>query len=329
MWAYIARRILWTIPIALGIVILTFCLFTYVAPDPARLLVGKYASPEKLEAQREKMGLNKPRWFDFAAVRRPAQSGRPAGIAGVIDTQFFDTLLWRLPDSEHYHKPLTLLIAEKGPISLSIQLPIFIIELGVQLILALICAQYRGRWPDTTITFGAVVGMCVPALSMIVFFQWLLGFKLGLFPVAGWGGLRYAAYFGTLPIIVGVLSGIGGGTRFYRSIMLEEIYADYIRTARAKGVGQSNVLLVHVLRNAMVPVITRTVASLPFLILGALIVERMFQIPGLGYVLVEAIENQDRSIVLGMTYLVSLVYCVMLLVTDICYMLVDPRVKLQ
>jgi peptide/nickel transport system permease protein len=217
----------------------------------------------------------------------------------------------------------------KAPISAAIQIPIFIIELGVQLSLALLCASWRGRWPYVTITFLAVLGMCIPTLSIIIGLQWLLGFKLDWFPVAGWSTGVNVVHFAVLPIVVGVISGIGGGTRFYRTVMVEEIYNDYVRTARAKGVAESQVLLTHVLRNTMIPVITNTITTLPYLLLGSFLLERMFQIPGLGYVTVEAIQNEDRPIVLGMTYLISVAYCLLLLVNDILYTLVDPRVKLQ
>ena len=130
-------------------------------------------------------------------------------------------------------------------------------------------------------------------------------------------------------ILIAVVIGIGGGTRFYRTVVLEEIYSDYVRTARAKGVSNRDVLFTHVLRNAMIPVITKTVTALPGLILGALLLERIFQIPGLGNMMVEAIGNNDRAVVMGMTYVLAIIYCLLLLVTDLCYALVDPRVRLR
>ena len=322
MWAYILRRILWTVPILFGIVLITFVLFTFVAPDPARLRVGKDATPEKLRAERKKMGLDKPIWFNFPALRTGSKQD-------FFDTQFFDVVTLRLPDSDHYKKPVWELIGAKGPVSLAVQGPVFFISIGLQLILSLLCAQWRNRWPDRVITLVAVLGMCIPYLSIIVLLQWLLGFKLGLFPVAGWSPWPQMLYFVTLPVIVGVVADLGNGTRFYRTVMLEEVYNDYVRTARAKGVRQSQVLLTHVLRNALIPVITNTVTHLPYLILGSLLLERLFQIPGLGYIMVEAIFNQDRPVVLGLTFFFSVTYCLLLLVTDILYTLVDPRVKLE
>jgi peptide/nickel transport system permease protein len=327
MWSFILRRILWTVPIVTGVVLITFVLFAYVAPDPARLEAGKHATPQQLQKIRQQMRLDKPRWLNTQAAK--AVPGLGPKLAAVTDSQFVDVLLWRLPDSQHYKEPLWSLLLRKAPASLAIAGPVFFVALGIQLVLALVAAHNRGRWPDYSITFMAVLGICVPGLSVIILAQWLVGFELGWFPVAGWGRGAQIVHFAVLPILVETLVSLGGGVRFYRTVMLEEIYTDYVRTARAKGVANRDVLLVHVLRNAMIPVITNTVASLPFLLLGSLLVETMFQIPGLGNLMVEAIGNRDRSIIMGMTYAIAVVYTLMLLVTDICYALVDPRIRLQ
>jgi peptide/nickel transport system permease protein len=210
-----------------------------------------------------------------------------------------------------------------------IQIPAFVILLGLELALALYVAFRRGKWPDYTVTFLAVLGMSVPALSIYILAQWTLGQGLEWFPVAGWESGFHAIHFAALPILLSVIMGMGGGVRFYRTVMLEEVNQDYVRTARAKGIAQREIMFTHVLRNAMIPVITSTVTALPGLVLGALLLERIFQIPGLGNLMVEAIGNNDRSVVMGMTYVLSIVYCVLLLVSDICYALVDPRVRLR
>lgn len=320
MLAYAIRRILWTVPIVLGVVMITFVLFAVVAPDPARQYAGKFATPEVLESIRARMGLDKPRWFDAAALGR-------GEVAGAFDSQFFDVLLFRLPESMHWEASFWELVARKAPASMLVQVPAFLILLGAQVTLALSVAFRRGRWQDYTLTFLAVLGMSVPALSVYIAAQWLFGREWGVFPVAGWESGPAAVRFAALPILLTVLIGMGGGVRFYRTVMLEEVGADYVRTARAKGVAEREVLFTHVLRNAMIPILTSVVTALPGLVLGSLLLEQIFQIPGLGNLLVEAIGNNDRSVVMGLTYVLAILYTFLLLVTDLCYALVDPRVS--
>ena len=322
MWAYIVRRIFWTIPIVLGVMLLTFTLFTLIAKDPARQYAGKFATPQVLQSIRHQMGLDKPVWINRQATKE-------RGWSALFDSQFCDVLFFRFQKSMRYGESVGTLFWRKAPVSLAIQLPVFIIELGIQLVLALFVATNRGRWPDYVTTFLAILGMSLPALSIYLGAQWLFAAHWRIFPVAGWDVGFYAVQFAVLPIIVSVLGGIGGGTRFYRTVVLEEINADYVRTARSKGVPSRDVLLTHVLRNVMIPVLTNTVAALPGLLLGALILERLFQIPGVGGLLVESVFNNDRPVVMSITYMLSIAYCVMLLVTDICYTLVDPRVTLR
>lgn len=322
MWAYIIRRTLLTIPIVLGIVFLTFILFAVVARDPARAYAGRVKSEQQLQAVRHKMGLDKPRWVNTPAMHQ-------LGFWHLFDTQFFDTLRFHFPNSMRYQEPVWTLFKRKAPVSLAIQLPAFIIELGLQLVIALYVASRRGRAVDYTITFLSVLGLSIPALSIYLGAQWLFGGSLEWFPVAGWDSkFFYAIHFAALPILVSVLISLGGGIRFYRTIALEEMNSDYVRTARAKGVRGRDVLLTHVMRNVMVPVVTNTIVALPFLLTGALLLERLFQIPGFGGLLVDAIQSQDSPVVMAVVYTTSVAYCLMLLVTDICYAVVDPRVSL-
>ena len=322
MWAYIVRRILLTVPIVLGIVLITFVLFRVVAPDPARAHVGKNPSPEQLKATRARMGLDKPLWIDAKALAR-------GDVKKALDAQFFDVLFFRFKKSVRYEESLWTLIARKAPASMAVQVPAFIIVIGLELALALTAAARRGRMTDYTITLLSVLMLSLPPLSVYIFCQWFLGQKLGMFPIAGWDQGLYAIHFAALPILMSVVVQVGSGTRFYRTVVLEEIYSDYVRTARAKGVSNREVLFTHVLRNAMIPVITRTVTSLPGLILGALLLERIFQIPGLGNLMVESLNNQDFWIVMGLTYVLAIAYCLLLLVSDILYTLVNPQVSLK
>jgi peptide/nickel transport system permease protein len=322
MWAYIVRRILLTVPIVLGIVFITFVLFGVVAKDPARAFAGKFVSEQQLQATRARMGLNKPKWFDVKALGA-------GDVKKAFNTQLFDVLLFRFPNSVRYEESLWSLIRRKAPASMTVQLPAFLIIIGLELTLALIAASRRGRMTDYSITLLSVLLLSLPPLSVYIFSQWFFGQKLGMFPVAGWDRGIFAVHFAALPILMTVLIGIGSGTRFYRTVVLEEMYTDYVRTARAKGVSRRDVLFTHVLRNAMIPVITQTVTALPGLILGALLLERIFQIPGLGNLMVESLNNQDRPVVMGMTYILAITYCGLLLLSDILYTLVNPQVSLK
>src|SRR5437763_1232280 len=306
MLAYIARRILLTIPTVLGIVLLTFVLFSLVSKDPARAYAGKQASETTLRAIRHKMGLDKPK-----------------------TAQFFDLLFFRFPQSMRYEDSVWHLLKTKAPVSLAIQIPAFLILLGLELATALYVANHRGRFADLFVTTLSIIGMSIPALSIYLAAQWFFGATLRILPVAGWEGGFYALQFAALPILCVVFSQIGWGARFYRTVVLDELGADYVRTARAKGLPQGEVMLTHVLRNVMIPVVTNTIAALPFLILGALVLEHLFQIPGMGELIVQSIFNEDRSVVMGLVYLTSIAYCLALLVNDILYAVVDPRVSLR
>jgi peptide/nickel transport system permease protein len=307
MWVYIVRRLLLSIPILLGIVAITFLLFCFIAPDPAVAYAGKQKTPEQLAAIRHQLGTDRPKW-----------------------EQFVNILTFQFPLSLRYRESVWTLFRLKAPVSLAIQAPAFFIELALQMAIALFVAWKRATFWDYGITFISVLGISVPALSLYLAAQWIFGGWLQWFPVAGWSpGFFYALHYAVLPILVSVIVGLGGGVRFYRTIALEEINADYVRTAHAKGVSQSEVLFTHVLRNLMIPVVTQTIVTLPLLFTGAVLLERLFQIPGFGNLLVDAIHSQDQPVVMFITYSTSVIYLVMLIVTDILYTLVDPRVSLQ
>ena len=322
MWAYIARRILLTIPIVFGIVMITMFLFHGVVKDPARAYVGKFATPQALEAARARMGINKPKWFDLGALAH-------GEVKKAFNTQLFDVILFRFPDSMRYEESIWSIIKHKGPASLAIQVPAFLIMTGLELSLALLAAAKRGTWLDYIITLSAVLLLSIPPLSLYLVAQGFFGQKLGWFPVAGWDKGIYLIHFAALPMLITVVITVGHGTRLYRTVVLDEIYSDYVRTARAKGVNNREVLFTHVLRNVLIPVITNTVTTLPSLLLGALLLERIFQIPGLGGLLVEAIFNNDFPVLMGLTYILAIAYCVLQLLSDILYTVVNPQVVLR
>lgn len=322
MWAYLLRRVLLMVPTVLGVLLLTFVLFGMVNRNPARVFAGKQATADTVRAIEVKMGLDKPKFVNVAAMRE-------RGAAGLFDSQFVDLALMRFPVSMRFERPVWEILLEKAPVSLAIQLPAFAITVGAQLAVALVVAARRGSRLDAGVTALCVVSMALPALSMYLLLQWLLAVKVPVFPVAGWEPGWYAVQYAALPILCSVAIQLGWGVRFYRSVILEEVGQDYVRTARSKGVSQADTYLVHILRNVMIPVVTQTVTALPGLVFGALILERVFQIPGLGGLLVDSIEAQDRSVVMAVTYVTALMYCGALLVSDILYTLADPRVSLR
>src|SRR5579864_2296657 len=243
MWSYIIRRLLLTVPIVLGILVITFVLFNVVAPDQALVYAGKHRSVAQLQAIRHKIGTDKPKWLNVSGMKR-------GHFAELFDSQFMDVLRFRFHESLRYQEPVWSLFRRKAPVSLAIQFPAFVIVLGLQLALALFVASRRGRPIDLAVTFLSVFGMSIPPLSIYLGAQWLFAGKLEWFPVAGWGtNWFYATHFAALPILVTVIISLGGGTRFYRTVILEEINSDYVRTSRAKGVAPGEVMLTHVLRN--------------------------------------------------------------------------------
>ena len=213
--------------------------------------------------------------------------------------------------------------------SLAVTLPIFLIGLAVNITVAGILAFYRGTYLDFWGVVTCVVMMSVSILFYVIGGQWLLGKTLRLVPVSGYDTGLYAAKFVLLPVVIGVIGGIGNGVRWYRTIYLEEMGKDYVRTARAKGLPESVVLYKHMLKNAMIPILTGVVVSIPFLFIGSLVLESFFAIPGMGSFTLEAIQRQDFAIVQAMVFLGSVLYIVGLIMTDISYTLVDPRIRLE
>lgn len=211
-----------------------------------------------------------------------------------------------------------------GP-TLALTLPILVLETLIGVSLALWCAFYRGRGLDRLLVVGSVALMSVNYLVWIVGGQYVLAFRMGWFPVWGFAAWSYLI----LPVLIGTFSGLGSSVRFYRTVMLDEMYKDYVRTAFAKGVSRAGVLFRHVLPNALIPVITNVVLSIPFLYTGSLLLESFFGIPGLGYLGVNAINDGDVDVVRAVVVLGSLLYLAANLLADLCYAWVDPRVRVE
>ncbi|MEI6891453.1 MAG: ABC transporter permease [Pontiella sp.] len=246
----------------------------------------------------------------------------------------FDSQLWfyvkqlargDMGYSESQRQPVSELLKEGVLPSLSLTIPIFFIGIVVSISLSLVCAFFRDTFIDRFLVIFSVALMSINYLVYIVAGQYFLAYKHGIFPVWGYESAKYLA----LPVLIGVVSGLGSNIRFYRTVMLDEMYKDYVRTAFAKGVSKPRVLFVHVLKNAMIPIITNVVIAIPFLYTGALLLESFFGIPGLGYLGINAILSSDIDVVRALVLIGAMLFVVSNLLTDICYAAADPRVKLK
>ncbi len=326
MLNYIIRRVLYAIPIVIGVILLTTILFFYVntPDDMARKILGeKNITPEIIENWKRDKGYNLPVFINLDE----------GGIAAVTQTIFFQKslpLLWfEFGTSDRNNISIGNEIRKRMWASLAIGVPIFTVGILVNLTFAMLLAFFRGTYLDLWGVILCVIMMSVSTLFYIIGGQYLLGKTLRLFPISGYDSGLHSIKFIILPVIIGIFSAIGGGVRFYRTVFLEEINKDYIRTARAKGLSETAVLFKHGLKNAMIPILTNVVVSIPFLFYGSLIMEAFFAIPGLGSFTIDAIQAQDFAIVRSMVYLGSIMYIAGLILTDISYTLVDPRIRLE
>ena len=313
MTAYIIRRLLYTIPIVFGVLLITFVLFNVVGGDVSDQIAGKAASKETIAEIRKEYGWDKPLFF-------------------ALDSQFNRHLInaakFDFGRSWNDREMVIDKIKQGAGPSLSLTVPMFFGTVLISISLALVVAFLRGTIFDILAVLLCVAGMSLPFLSFILFGQYFLAFKWGLFPVFYWPDLSTAQYV-TLPVLIGIAAGLGGELRFFRTVMLDEIRNDYVRTAFAKGLSPARVLFKHVLKNAMIPIITQVILAIPFLFLGSLLLERFFGIPGLGYLMVEAIGARDFQVIGAMTYIGAILFVAFNLITDICYALVDPRISLE
>jgi len=325
MMAYILRRALYAIPILIGVNVLTFLLFFVVnSPDDmARMNLGqKRVTPDAVENWKQERGYHLPLLYNA--------SGQ--GAARLTDTIFFQksVKLFKFDfGSSDSGRDIGYDISQRMWPSLAIAVPVLLVGLLVNISYALLIAFFRATYIDFWSVVLCVVMMSISGLFYIIGGQYLVGKLLHLVPISGYDTGFNSIKFLVLPAIIGVIGGIGSGTRWYRTLFLEEINKDYVRTARAKGLSETVVLFRHVLRNALIPILTGVVVVLPLLFMGSLITESFFGIPGLGSYTIDAINRQDFAIVRSMVFLGSVLYILGLLMTDISYTLVDPRVRLS
>jgi len=325
MLAYIVRRTLYAIPILIGVNLLTFWLFFVVnsPEDMARMQLGmKRVTPEAIEKWKDDHGYGKPLMFNSDAK----------GLDTVTNTIFYEKSVRLFVfdfGSADDGRNIGHDIRQRMKPSLALAIPVFIIGLLVNITFALIIAFFRATYVDYTAVILSVMLMSISALFYIIGGQFLISKMLHLVPISGYEGGWSSIKFLILPVFIGIIGGIGSGTRWFRTIFLEEINKDYVRTARAKGLAERVVLFKHVLKNAMIPILTGVVVTIPLLFMGSLITESFFGIPGLGSYTIDAIRSQDFAIVRSMVFLGSVLYIIGLLLTDLSYTLVDPRVRLS
>jgi peptide/nickel transport system permease protein len=282
----------------------------------------KRVTPEAVEVWKRERGYDKPLLYNPDA----------AGFLSLTDTVFFQKSLklFRFEfGSSDGGRDIGYDISQRMWPSLAIAIPVLLVGLAVNVSFALLIVLFRATYVDFVSVVLCVAMMSVSGLFYIIGGQFLLGKLLHLVPISGYDTGVAAWKFLILPVIVGVIGGIGAGTRWYRTLFLEEISRDYVRTARGKGLGERWVLFVHVLKNALIPILTGVVVILPLLFMGSLITESFFGIPGLGSYTIDAINSQDFAIVRAMVFLGSVLYILGLVLTDISYTLVDPRVRLS
>jgi peptide/nickel transport system permease protein len=325
MTDYIIRRLLYALPLLLGINILTFVLFFVIntPEDMARMHLGqKHVTAEAIEKWKHERGYDQPLFWN----------GRAEGAKQVTQTIFYQKSLglfvFRFGRSDA-GRDIGADIAQRMWPSLAIAVPSLLVGLAVDISLALLLVFFRLTYLEFWGVAVCVALMSVSTLFYIIGGQFVVGKLLQLTPISGYDGGWNALRFILLPVAIGVIAGIGSGVRWYRTLFLEEVEKDYVRMARAKGLSEARVLFSHVLKNAMIPILTGVVVVLPLLFTGSLITESFFAIPGLGSYTLDAINQQDFAIVRSMVFLGSVLYIIGLLLTDISYTLVDPRVKLN
>ncbi|MEX8496861.1 MAG: ABC transporter permease [Leptothrix ochracea] len=312
MKAYLWRRLGQSVPTLLGVVLLVFGLFKGFGGDPAEILGGLNASAAQVQQIRTQLGLDQPLWMQL----------------GLFLKQVL-TLDWGL--SWATHEPVSQLLASRLPATLTVMLPILLLDTTLATLLALAVAAVRGSLTDRLLMVLTTVALSISFLVYIIVGQWLLAFELGWFPVQGWSSSLWTnlALYAPLPVLLAVLVGVSPQTRLYRSFILEEIGQDYVRTARAKGLGERAVLLRHVLRNALIPIVANVSVQLPGVFVGSFLIETFFSIPGLGREVLLAVNRSDYPVIQAVTVYLALLTMGINLLTDVLYRLIDPRVVLR
>jgi len=325
MFAYVVRRALYAIPILIGVNLITFLLFFVVntPDDMARMQLGaKRITPEAIAKWKQERGYDRPLLFNEDKT----------GLRMLTDTIFYEKSVrlfaFDFGAAEDNRDIANEIGMRMGP-SLALAIPVFLVGLAVNITFAMFMAFFRATYLDFWGVVLCVAMMSISTLFYIIGGQYVASKLWHLVPISGYQDGFDAAKFLVLPVLIGVVGGIGSGGRWYRTLFLEEMGKDYVRTARAKGLAESVVLFRHVLKNAMIPILTGVVVVIPLLFMGSLLSESFFGIPGLGSYTIDAIQAQDFAVVRSMVFIGSLLYILGLLLTDLSYTVVDPRIRLQ
>lgn len=325
MLAYIIRRVLYAIPILIGVNLLTFALFFIVntPDDMARMQLGaKRVTPEAINKWKEERGYDKPLLWNSSKN----------DLEIITSTIFYEKSVrlfaFDFGAAEDKRDIAHEIRTRMGP-SLALAIPALLVGLAVNITFAMFMAFFRATYLDVWGVVLCVAMMSISTLFYIIGGQYIASKLWHLVPISGYGGGLDSARFVILPVVIGVIGGLGSGGRWYRTLFLEEMGRDYVRTARAKGLAESVVLFRHVLKNAMIPILTGVVVVIPLLFMGSLLTESFFGIPGLGSYTIDAIQAQDFAVVRSMVFIGSVLYIFGLLLTDVSYTLVDPRIALR
>ncbi len=312
MTAYVIRRLWQMIPTLAGVILLIFILFNWVGGDPAHVLAGKISNPEQIENIRKQLGVDQPYWYQLWVF-----------VKQVFTFDFGRS--WSTNEEVS-----RILVTRVGP-TLTIMVPVLVIETILAVTFAVMVAYVRGTVIDRGIMTVCTTVMSISFLVYIIFFQWLFGFILGWFPVQGWSESfwRNLTNYAPLPIMLAVAVGLAPSLRLYRSFFLDEINQDYVRTARAKGVPEKVVMMKHVMRNALIPILTNIGIALPGVFVGSFLLEVFFSIPGLGREIITAVNRSDFPVIKAVTVYLAVLTMLVNLMVDVMYKLVDPRVSFK
>ncbi len=312
MAAYLIRRLWQMIPTLFGVVLLVFLLFKGFGGDPAEILGGLNATQSQVDAIRQQLGLNEPLWTQF-----------------FIFVKQIVTFDWG--KSWATNEAVSHLFATRLPATLTVMLPILILDTLLAIPFAMGVAYVRGSLTDRSIMVLTTVALSISFLVYVIVGQYVFAFQLGLFPVQGWSDSVWTnlRVYAPLPVLLAVAVSLAPTTRLYRTFFLDEIGHDYVRTARAKGLTEPVILLKHVLRNAMIPILTNVAVALPSIFVGSFLIEVFFSIPGLGREILLAVNRSDYPVIQAFAIYIAVITMVVNLATDVLYKLVDPRVVLK
>jgi peptide/nickel transport system permease protein len=312
MAAYLLRRLWQMVPTILGVVLLVFFLFKYFGGDPAEILGGLNATPEQIDAIRQQLGLDEPVWYQLWIY-----------LKSVV------TFDWG--KSWATNEAVSNLFATRLPATLTVMLPILILEVIVALPIAMWVAYRRGSIADRTIMVISTVALSISFLVYVIVGQYVFGFQLGWFPVQGWSDSVWTnlVTYAPLPVLLAVAVSLAPYTRLYRTFFLDELGHDYVRTARAKGLTENTIMFKHVLRNAMIPILTNIGLALPSVFVGSFLIEVFFSIPGLGREVLLAVNRSDYPVIQAIAVYLAALTMLINLAVDVMFKLVDPRVVLK